>query len=332
MLKPKALKKGDTLGVIGISGAMHNREVNYQNMLDGIESLGFNVIVDDTCASQYGYLSGTDAERAAAVNRMFDNDRADAVVCMRGGYGVHRMLDGVNFDIIRANPKVFLGYSDITAIHTAIHQKVGMVTFHGPMPSTDWREMDDFTRESLMRALTRTEPLGVLKNPEGIPTKCWVPGVCEGPLVGGNLTLIASACGTPWALDVTDKVLLLEDVGEKIYRLDSMLTQLRQAGMFEKCAGVVLGNFTRCTIEYPDYALDLDDIIRDIIVPAGKPVLADMMIGHEDTKITVPLGVRCRVDAGAGKLEILESAFGNLRLIRLPFPFRALSSIDVMKS
>ena len=138
-----------------------------------------------------------------------------------------------------------------------------------------------------------------------------VPGRCEGQLVGGNLTLIASACGTPYALDATDKVLLLEDIGEKIYRLDSMLTQLRQASMFEKCAGVVLGGFTNCIVEYPDYALVLDDIIRDIIVPAGKPVLANMAIGHMDTKITVPLGVKCRLDATNRTLEITEAALAE---------------------
>ena len=138
--------------------------------------------------------------------------------------------------------------------------------------------------------------------------QCVVPGRCEGLLVGGNLTLIASACGTPYALDTEGKVLLLEDVGEYIYRLDSMLTQIRQAGLFEKCVGVVLGGFTNCTEEYEHYALHLEDIIRDIIVPAGKPVLANMSIGHTEYKITVPLGVRCAVDAEAGTLMMLEAA------------------------
>ena len=160
----------------------------------------------------------------------------------------------------------------------------------------------------MLRALTSTEPLGRVVNPEGMEPQCIVPGKCTGQLVGGNLTLIASACGTPFALDATDKVLLLEDVGEYIYRLDSMLTQLRQAGMFEQCAGVVLGGFTNCTEEYERYALHLEDIVRDIIVPAGKPVLANLSIGHTDTKITVPLGVQVAVDAEAGTLEFLESA------------------------
>ena len=308
MLKPKPLKKGDTIGLVGVSGALQNPEERYPKMMEAIDALGYKVIVADSCREQYGYLSGSDASRARGLNQMFADDRVDAVVCMRGGYGVARMLDQVDYDIIRANPKIFLGYSDITALHTAIHEKVGMVTFHGPMPSTCWTKFDDFTRESMLRALTSTEPLGELKNPEGMEPECVVPGVCEGTLVGGNLSLIASACGTPYALDVEGKVLLLEDIGEKIYRLDSMLTQLRQAGMFEKCAGVVLGGFTDCTVEYENYALVLEDIVRDIIVPAGKPVLANMSIGHMDTKITVPLGVRCRLDATNGVLEITESA------------------------
>ena len=308
MLKPKPLRKGDTIGLVGISGALQQPEERFPKMMEAIDALGYKVIVADSCREQYGYLSGTDASRARGLNQMFADDRVDAVVCMRGGYGVARMLDQVDFDVIRANPKILLGYSDITALHTAIHQKVGMVTFHGPMPSTCWPRFDDFTRESMLRALTSTQPLGKLVNPEGQEPRCVVPGRCEGLLVGGNLTLIASACGTPFALDATDKVLLLEDIGEKIYRLDSMLTQLRQAGMFEKCAGVVLGGFTNCTVEYPDYALVLEDIIRDIIVPAGKPVLANMAIGHMDTKLTVPLGVRCRMDSEAGTLEIVESA------------------------
>lgn len=311
MLKPRPLRRGDTIGLIGISGTMHDRETHFDKMLAAIDRLGLKVIVDDTCRAQYGYLSGTDAERAAALNRAFADDRVDAVVCMRGGYGVHRMLDGVDFDVIRANPKILLGYSDITALHTAIHQKVGLVTIHGPMPSTEWTSFDDFTRDSLVRALTSTAPLGRLENPPGVAPVCVVPGRCEGPLVGGNLTLIASACGTPYQLDATGKVLLLEDVGEYVYRLDSMFTQLRQAGLFEQCAGVVLGGFTRCEEEYKDYACSLEDVIRDIIVPAGKPVLANMMIGHTPSKITVPLGVRCALDAAAGTLTMTESALAE---------------------
>ena len=308
MIKPKPLRRGDTIGLVGISGALHEPETRFEKMLEAIDALGYKVIVADSCREEYGYLSGTDASRAKGLNQMFRDDRVDAVVCMRGGYGVTRILDRVDFDVIRANPKLLLGYSDITALHTAIHEKVGMVTIHGPMPDRAWMEFDDFSRRSMLRALTSTEPLGTLYNPEGTAPKCVVPGRCEGRLVGGNLSLIAALCGTPYQLNPEGKVLLLEDVGEYIYRLDSMLTQLRLAGMFERCAGVVLGGFTNCTEEYERYALHLEDVIRDIIVPAGKPVLANLSIGHTPVKITVPLGVNCAVDAEAGTLTITEAA------------------------
>ena len=308
MIKPKPLRRGDTIGLVGISGAIHEPETRFEKMLEAIDALGYKVIVADSCREEYGYLSGTDASRAKGLNQMFRDDRVDAVVCMRGGYGVARILDQVDFDAIRANPKILLGYSDITALHTAIHEKAGLVTLHGPMPDRAWMEFDDFSRESMLRALTSTEPLGVLENPEGMTPRCVVPGRCEGLLVGGNLSLIAATCGTPYQLNPEGKVLLLEDVGEYIYRLDSMLTQLRLAGMFDKCAGVVLGGFTNCTEEYERYALRLEDVIRDIIVPAGKPVLANLSIGHTPSKITVPLGVRCSLDAEAGTLTMTEAA------------------------
>ena len=307
VIKPKPLRRGDTIGLVGISGALHEPETRFEKMLEAIDALGYKVIVADSCREEYGYLSGTDASRAKGLNQMFRDDRVDAVVCMRGGYGVTRMLDRVDFDAIRANPKLLLGYSDITALHTAIHEKVGMVTIHGPMADR-WTEFDDFSRRSMLRALTSTEPLGTLYNPEGMAPQCVVPGRCEGRLVGGNLSLIAALCGTPYQLNPEGKVLLLEDVGEYVYRLDSMLTQLRLAGMFERCAGVVLGGFTDCTEEYERYALHLEDVIRDVIVPAGKPVLANLSIGHTPTKITVPLGVHCAVDAEAGTLTITEAA------------------------
>lgn len=308
VIKPRPLRRGDTIGLVGVSGAIHEPETRFEKMLETIDALGYRVIVADSCREEYGYLSGTDASRAKGLNQMFRDDRVDAVVCMRGGYGVTRMLDRVDFDAIRANPKLLLGYSDITALHTAIHEKVGMATMHGPMPDSSWMELDDFSRRSMLRALSSTEPLGTLYNPEGMAPRCVVPGRCEGRLVGGNLSLIAALCGTPYQLNPEGKVLLLEDVGEYVYRLDSMLTQLRLAGMFEKCAGVVLGGFTRCTEEYKRYALSLEDVIRDVVVPAGKPVLANLSIGHTPTKITVPLGVNCVVDAEAGTLTITEAA------------------------
>ena len=308
MIKPRPLRRGDTIGLVGISGALQEPEVRYPRMMEAIEAMGYRAIVADSCRERFGYLAGTDERRADGLNRMFADDRVDAVICMRGGYGVTRMLDRVDFDVIRANPKILLGYSDITALHNAIQRKVGMVTFHGPMPATCWTRFDDFTRESMLRALTSTKPLGKIENPEGVAPRCVVPGRCRGRLAGGNLSLIAATCGTPYQLNARGRVLVLEDIDEYVYRLDSMLTQLRLAGMFDQCAGVVLGGFTNCRQRHPETDFTIDEIVRDIVAPAGKPVLANMSIGHMDTKITLPLGVRCELDAGAGTLTIVESA------------------------
>ena len=308
MLKPRALKVGDTIGLVGISGALPEADTRFPKTMEAIEALGFKAIVSETCTQRCGYLSGSDASRAEALNAMFADDRVDAVVCLRGGYGVTRMLDRVNFDIIRANPKILLGYSDITALHCAIQRKVGMVTFHGPMPSTCWTKMDDFTRDNLMRALTSTKPLGLLENPEGMEPECVVPGVCEGRLAGGNLSLLAATCGTPWQLNARGRVLVIEDIDEFVYRLDSMLTQLRHAGLFAQCAGVVLGGFTNCRQRNPETDFTIGEIVRDIIAPFGKPVLAGMAIGHVDSKLTLPLGAWCRLDATNGTLEVTGSA------------------------
>ena len=308
MLKPKPLRRGDTVGLVGISGALPEFETRFPKTLEAIDAMGYKLIIDDSCRERYGYLSGTDARRAEGLNRMFRDDRVDAVVCLRGGYGVTRMLDRVDFDVIRANPKILLGYSDITALHNAIQRKVGMVTFHGPMPSTCWTHFDNFTRESLVRALTATKPLGTLKNPEGMEPTCVVPGRCEGRLAGGNLSLLAATCGTPYQLNARGRILVIEDIDEFVYRLDSMLTQLRMAGMFEQCAGVVLGGFTNCRQRNPETDFTIDEIVRDIIVPFGKPVLANMAIGHLESKLTLPLGAKCMLDAGVGTLEVVESA------------------------
>ncbi|MBR1821523.1 MAG: LD-carboxypeptidase [Clostridia bacterium] len=308
MLKPRALRPGDTIGMVGVSGALPEFEARFPRTIEAIEALGFKVIVADSCRERYGYLSGTDARRAEGLNRMFADDRVDAVVCMRGGYGVTRMLDQVDFDVIRANPKILLGYSDITALHNAIQRRVGMVTFHGPMPSTCWTHLDDFSRDSMLRTLTCTKPLGLIENPAGMAPRCVVPGRCEGRLAGGNLSLIAATCGTPYQLNARGRVLVIEDIDEYVYRLDSMLTQLRLAGMFEQCAGVVLGGFTNCRQKNPELDFTIEDVVRDIIAPFGKPVLANMAIGHLETKLTLPLGVRCILDATEGRLEIVESA------------------------
>ena len=308
LIKPKALKKGDTVGLIAPSSPTH-KPGSLELCVDALTKQGFNVVAGDSCREKYGYLSGKDEIRATDINKMFKDKSIDAVFCQRGGYGTPRILDMIDYKAIKRNPKLFIGYSDITAIHIALNQRCNLATLHGPMAASDMlKDFDEFTRDSYMNAITKTEPLGILRNPPGQVIKGLVPGVAKGIITGGNLSLIAATIGTPYEINTKDKLLLLEDVGEFTYNIDRMLTQLRLSGKLKDCLGIILGDFKDCVVEYPDFGLTLEEIFNDIIVPAGKPVIYNFSAGHCSTKITVPLGVKALLDANACTLTITESA------------------------
>lgn len=305
MRYPRILQKGDTIGLIGISGAVQpSTPERIQEIVQRVESLGFRVKVDESVGQVYGYLSGTDEMRAGAVNRMFADETVDAIWAVRGGYGVTRILDRIDYDMIRANPKPLIGYSDITALHAQMQTRCGIVSFHGPMPSSDTLTPRSPNALSLMDALS-ARPLGRVANMDGTELFGFNGGRAEGEFVGGNLSLIASLCGTPYALDARGKILFLEDVGEKTYALDRMFTQLRNAGYFRDCAGIVLGGYTDCPVEYSDYGLTLEEIIADVILPCGKPVIAGLQAGHIKEKLTLPLGAQAAIDADKRSLEFV---------------------------
>ncbi len=309
MIYGKKLKFGDTIGFVAPSGAVRE-EGAIERAAAETERMGFKVKFGASNHSRYGYLAGNDAARAKDINDMFKDDEVDAVFCLRGGYGAMRILDQIDYDAIRANPKVFVGFSDITALHIAMLNKAGLVTFHGPMATSNWASgpLDDFSRESMYRVLMNAEPAGQLPNPLEYPRETITSGAAVGQLVGGNLMLIASSLGTPWEIDTRDRILFIEEVGEKTYCVDRMLTQLRLAGKFDDCAGVVFGNFNNCNVEYEQFGLTLDEIIRDVVVPSGKPILGGVRCGHCRPNMTLPFGVNCCLDADAQTLTILESA------------------------
>lgn len=314
-MKPKALRKGDTIGLIAPSSPISdtradNTKQKIERSVAALNQQGFNVVVDKSCYLKYGYLSGTDAERAEGVNRMFADRNVDAVFCIRGGYGTPRILDKIDYENIKKNPKLFLGYSDITALHIAINKFCGLVTVHGAMPGCEMiNTFPPFTRESYLKAVTATEPLGELKNPAGAEVKCLVPGRAEGEIIGGNLSLITAAIGTPYEIDAKGKILFIEDIGEYTYRVDRMLTQLRLAGKFDDCAGIVLGDFTDCKVEYGKrYGLPLLQVFEDIIAPAGKPTIYNFKAGHCVPTLSLPFGVNAVLDADNRSLTLTEAA------------------------
>ena len=308
MLYGKRLKKGDTIGLVAPSGAVRTAGA-LERAAAEIERMGYRVRLGESCGQVYGYLSGSDAVRARDINAMFLDDAVDAIVCVRGGYGTTRILDRLDYAAIAAHPKIFMGFSDITALHIAMLEKAGLATFHGPMATADWDDgaIHPFFRASMERALCDEAPMGALENAPGYPERrTLAPGQAEGPLVGGNLMLITSLLGTPYELDTRGRILFIEEIGEHTYCIDRMLTQLRLAGKLDDCAGVVFGDFKNCPIEYPEFGLSIEQIIRDIVVPCGKPVLTGLQAGHCTPKLTLPLGARCRLDADARTLTVLE--------------------------
>lgn len=314
MAKIRPIRPGGTLGFVGPSGAAPDPGM-VEEAARMARGWGYGVKIGPSATARYGYLSGEDPLRAGDLNRMFRDEDVDGVVCVRGGYGLPRILDRLDYPAIARSGKGLLGYSDITALHLALWTHCQLPSLHGPMPTTEWVRpgFAGFTQDSLTALLEDRQTGKPLANPPG----CAQPqalrgGCCEGVLVGGNLSLVCALMGTPHMPDLRGKILLLEDVDEYLYRIDRMLTQLRLAGAFSACAGVVLGAFTRCEPQYPDRSLTLEQILQDCVAEGTKgPVLSGLMIGHCREKISLALGVRYRLDAAAGTLTPLESPFGH---------------------
>jgi len=307
--KLRALRKGDRIGMIAPSGGASEPD-RPDRAAAALAALGFEVVAGPSCRGSYGYLAGPDALRAADLDAFFADPSIAGIVCMKGGYGAPRILDALDYAAIARNPKPLVGYSDVTGLHLAIGKLCGMPTFHGPMPSSDMLpELDEYSRRSWLAALCSTSPLGRIEEPEGpVRMARLVGGRARGPIVGGNLSLVAATMGTPYQVDARGKLLLLEDIDEAPYRVDRMLTQLRLAGVFRDCAGVILGDFKNCETAPGKPTLTLMQVFEDTIAAAGKPAVYGLRAGHCSPAITLPLGVEALLDADEPRLEILESA------------------------
>lgn len=306
MIKPKALKRGDTIGIIAPASAAKPEQGERGKKV--LEAMGFTILMGESCGTSHGFLAAEDKVRAKDLNRMFENPDIDGIICLRGGYGSSRILESLDQDIIQKNPKVFMGYSDITAIHLFLNQQLGMVTFHGPMLASDFSQgSDPFTMESFERTCMGTEKIGRIENPKGEEIECLVSGKAQGHIVGGNLALVASTMGTPYEIDAKGKILFLEDVGEDTYKIDRMLTQLKLAGKFKEANGVIFGDFNRCDQSKHGEAQSLLTVLRDVVKDANKPTIYNLQTGHCNPMITLPFGVLMSLDAKKKTLSIEES-------------------------
>lgn len=274
-----------------------------------LEELGYRVKVGESVYKRRGYLAGTDEERAEDLKRMFLDPDVKAVFCARGGYGSSRMLDKVDYDVVQENPKILVGYSDVTALQMAIFAKTGLVTFSGPMVALEMGGgMDGLTEEKFWRSISSPEPMGGVENPEGEDLCVYTEGTAEGEVVGGNLSLICSLLGTEYIPVLTDKILYLEEVGEAPYRVDRCLNQLRLAGVFRQVSGLVLGRFVECVpVDSHKPSFTVEEVLDAYGKGLGIPVMGGLAYGHVARKVTLPVGgVRALMDSGSRRFELLE--------------------------
>ncbi|MBD1872846.1 LD-carboxypeptidase [Nodosilinea sp. FACHB-131] len=313
-LLPPRLRAGDTVGIVSPAGATFEGD-RLNLVVDAVKALGFVPRVAPHALARYGYLAGTDAERAADVNALFADPAVKALLPIRGDWGSARILPYLDYDLIRANPKVVIGFSDISALLLGLYAQTGLVTFHGPHGLTSWR---DDQVEPLRRilingeTLTYTNPLlgadqdRLMRDQGRIHTI--TPGRATGPLLGGNLSVISGIVGSPYMPDTTGAILFLEDVGEAPYSIDRMLTQLKLAGVLDGLAGFVFGQCTACGPGEGYGSLTLNDILQDHIKPLGIPAYAGAWIGHVEPLWTLPIGGPVTMDATVGSLQMQAPA------------------------
>ena len=295
MRKPTALKKGDTIGVIAPAWSFDPD--NFKKGVNKLRRLGFKLKYDQAIFRKYWSMAGRDKQRAEQINKMFADKEVKAIVCAKAGYGSMRTLPFLDIKIIKRNPKIFVGYSDITAILSYLNNTAHMVVFHGPVISGEIHDnMNPLTLKYFLRAITEKSSIGKLSFPELQSLK---PGKAEGVLVGGNFSLIMSLIGTPYDIDADNKILFLEDVGEDLETIDDYLVQLKLAGKFKKVKGIVFGRMVKC-VDHSGKMYTIRNVLNDILGDLKVPILYGFPSGHRipgDVNVTLPIGVSATIDA-----------------------------------
>jgi muramoyltetrapeptide carboxypeptidase len=314
LLRPERLSFGDTVGIAAPASAPHQpKEIDHA--IHALERLGFKPKPARHLRERLGFLAGSDRDRADDLMRLFADRNVKAIFCLRGGYGSGRLLSRLDFDLVRRNPKIFLGFSDITALHCAFQTRAGLVSFHGPMLSSHLAqsELSDFTLHGLLRTLMRPKAPGSICT--GFTEKAARSlrrGSASGRLLGGNLSVLCTTLGTPWQPQFKGRILFLEDIDEAPYRIDRMLTQLLNAGLLQQVAGVALGVSRGCVDPQAEksreYRQGLEDVLKDRLLPLKVPVVAGLPFGHTPCNATLPLGVHVLLDASKADLSICEPA------------------------
>lgn len=304
LIRPPRLKEGDTLGFVNPSGAIHEDEP-YERAHAALQALGLKTREAPNLRARYGHMAGTPRQRADDLHAMFSDPGIAGILAVTGGSGANRVLPLLDMGLIARHPKFLGGFSDLTALVTAVQGATGLVTFHSPLARSDW---NPFSVQHF-RAVAMAGEAARLHNPPELRPRPLRGGVARGPLQGGNLAVLTSLAGTPFFPDLAGAILFLEDVNEYLYRVDRMFTTLALGGHLARVAGVVLGGFTNCKPSEGSHGtLTLDEILADHLGGLGVPVLRNAAFGHIGPKWTLPLGVPAELDADAGTLRLLEPA------------------------
>lgn len=317
IIKPNKLNIGDRVAIIAPASPTTEEAVEKGEKM--IRAMGLEPVMYPTCYTRHGHLSAPDDIRAKDVNDAFGDKSIKGIICLRGGYGTPRLLNLLDYELIKANPKIFVGYSDITGLHIAFNKICRMVTYHGFMAvSNIYKKKGDrfkfhpYTFESIKKNLFTNEAPGLVENPPGEIMDSLYGGKAEGELIGGNLSLLTTTLGSPYEIDTKGKILFMEDVGEAVYRVDRMLTSLSLAGKFDDCSGIILGTWTDCNPEEKEDGnsdLPLDEVFKEILLPYKKPIITNFRAGHNNPHPVLAFGTKVIIDAD--KREIIFTESGN---------------------
>jgi muramoyltetrapeptide carboxypeptidase len=304
-LKAKRMKPGDTIAITSPAGAVWD-DAQIEKFTGILKGFGFNVVLGNTLKLKTGYFAGTDSERAKELNGFFSNKEINGIFSMKGGWGCARILDQLDYKMIAQNPKVLIGFSDITTLLNAIYAKTGLITFHGPVGNSGW---NDWTSNVFKSVIMNAEQTIFPKGPnEEDRIVTLNKGTATGALVGGNLTVISSLVGSGYLPDWKGKILFLEETTEEPYRIDRMLTQLKLAGVFQQLKGIAIGKFVKCEAEEPQKAFTFMQVLEQHFKILTIPVFYGLMTGHIENKLTLPVGAEVSMNADTGVLKLNEAS------------------------
>lgn len=306
----RALKPGDCIGILAPASTWDKPD--FDAAVKALRRMGYRLKFAPSCKKEFGYFSGTDAERAADLNRFFADDEVDAILCVRGGYGSARILDKLDYAKIARHPKQFIGFSDITALHIALGDKSGIATIHGPvlLSFADGVNRANYTDGNFFKGLSGKLFPGEIPMPAGKRLQTLYPGEATGVIVGGNLSLIASLVGTPYELKGDGALLFIEEIDTYTYQIDRMLWQLWESGLLQRVDGILIGNITGADDDYEEGDFRLEDVLRQYAELIRKPMIVGVPAGHGGDNLYLPLGVRAVMKAnkdGKASLRIDEA-------------------------